>query len=170
MEAFRVEFSLTSASVTLGDAAQAAGLKHAGHLAEWLDGKWLEHYTLGAFQQVADQCKIHNYGMNLEPIGEPKFEFDVAAMRGYQLFAISCTTEHEVGRCKLKLFEAYLRARQLGGDEARVGLVCCYGNPDYLRHQVERAWDAQGKVRVFGRADLPTLPASLVDWFNTAAG
>lgn len=169
-ETFRAEFSLTSASVTLEEAAQAAGIEHCDHLAKWLDGKWLEHDTIAAFQQVADQCEVHNYGMNLEPLGEPQFEFDVAAMRGYQLFAISCTTELGVGRCKLKLFEAYVRARQLGGDEARVGLVCCYDNPDHLRHQVERAWDAQGKVRVFGRADLPTLPASLVDWFNTAAG
>ncbi len=140
-------------------------------LAKWLDGKWLEHYTLWALQQIASECQIQQVGMNIEP-KERDFEFDVVAMRGYQLFALSCSTESKKGDLKRKLFEAYVRARQMGGDEARVGLICCApkdnpdSNPAAIQSEIEETWDAQGKVRVFGAEHLPDLPAYLKDWFD----
>jgi hypothetical protein len=146
--------------------------KRVGEVAEWLDGKWLEDYTLWALQQVAESCHIHQTAMSIQP-RERGFEFDVAAMRGYQLFAISCSTETRKGKLKLKLFEAYVRARQMGGDEARVGLVCCApkdnpeSNPAAIQREIEEDWDAHGKVRVFGAEHLPDLPAHLQDWFNS---
>lgn len=156
---------------TLSDLA-AQWEKEVGYLAEWLDGKWLEHYTLWALQQIESDCQIHQPGMSFEP-KERDFEFDVAAMRGYQLFALSCSTESKKGVLKLKLFEAYVRARQMGGDEARIGLVCCApqdnpdSNPARIQSEMEESWDAQGKVRVFGAEHLLDLPAHLRDWFNS---
>lgn len=141
-------------------------------LAQWLDGKWLEHYTLWALKKIAPECQIHQVGMNVEP-KERNFEFDVVAMRGYQLFALSCSTQSKKGELKLKLFEAYVRTRQMGGDEARVGLVCCApkdnadSNPAAIQSEIEETWDAQGKVRVFGAEHLPELPAYLKDWFDS---
>ena len=155
----------------LGDLASKWG-KKVGEVAEWLDGKWLEHYTLWSLQQIAQACTIHEIAMNIIP-RERKFEFDVAAMRGYQLFAISCSTETRKGRLKHKLFEAYVRARQMGGDEARIGLVCCapkdnpVSNSDAIQEEIEESWDAAGKVRVFGADCLPDLPNCLRDWFNS---
>jgi hypothetical protein len=156
---------------TLGELATRWGVE-AGELAEWLDGKWLEHYTLWALRQIASECQIHQSGMHLEP-KERDFEFDVAAMRGHQLFALSCSTESKKGVLKLKLFEAYVRARQMGGEEARVGLVCCAptdnpdSNPAAIQSEIEETWDAKGKVRVFGAEHLPNLPDYLRDWFNS---
>src|SRR5216684_6429546 len=110
---------------TLEDVQLPTGWK-IDKLAEFLDGKWLEQYALNSLKQAATDCHIHDCGMNLATTSEGQsFEFDVAAMRGYQLFALSCTTSAEKGLCKHKLFEAYVRARQMGGDEARVALVCC---------------------------------------------
>jgi hypothetical protein len=147
-------------------------------VAKWLDGKWLEHYTLWALQQIASECQMHQAWMNIEAIKkndnkDRSFELDVVAMRGYQLFAISCTTGYKKSPLKSKLFEAYVRARQMGGDEARVGLVSCApkdnpdSNPSSIQSEIEEAWDAQGKVRVFGAEHLPDLPTYLKDWFDS---
>jgi len=41
---------------------------------------------------------------------------------------------------KQKRLEAYVRARRLGGDEARVALVCCSDDLDGLEHDMRRLW------------------------------
>jgi len=158
---------------TLGELA-AQWHKEIGSLAKWFDGKWLEHYTLWAVQNVAQECEVHDAVWNLEPEKgtKDKFDLDVAALRGYQLFAISCTTGSNKGLIKQKLFEAYIRARQLGGDEARVGVVCFApednpsGNPTRIKQEIEEEWDAKGKFRVFGAEDIPHLTDRLKEWFN----
>jgi NAD(P)H-hydrate repair Nnr-like enzyme with NAD(P)H-hydrate epimerase domain len=67
--------------------------------------------------------------------------------------------------CKLKLFEAYVRARNLAGDEARVGLVCMAKEPKKIEQEMVRSWDVEGKVRVWGHQHLPKFSEQLVDWF-----
>ena len=71
------------------------------------------------------------------------------------------------------MFEAYIRARQLGGDEAKVAVVCFAsknnknGSPDIIRKEIEEEWDVEkGMFRIFGVEDLPDLPAHLKEWFN----
>jgi len=151
---------------TLGDISLPQGWDIV-KFAEWLDGKWLDQYTFDCVRQEATSCGLDDYGFSLKAKGI-EFEFDVAATRGYQLFALSCTTDSEKGMSKLKLFEAFLRARQIGGDEARVALVCCYHNPRALEQEIEETWFTEGRVRVFGKEDLPSLPARLKEWFETA--
>lgn len=150
--------------------AQKQGFDHFTQLCEWLDGTWLEHYGLAQVQQVAMACGIHDSrlsfrirGLNQPNYRWDKFEFDVAFMHHYQLFALSCTTTDRRGLCKQKLIEANLRARQLGGAEARVGLVCCYDKPDSLRSELEVA-TRNRKIAVFGRSDLPSLGQKIVNW------
>lgn len=150
---------------TLGDALPQGW--EIVKFAEWLDGKWLDHYTFDCVRQVATSCGLHDYGLSLKSQGV-EFEFDVAATRGYQLFALSCTTGSEKGMSKLKLFEAYIRARQIGGDEARVALVCCYHDPSVLQKEIEESWFPEGRVHVFGRENLPDLAVRLKEWFETA--
>ncbi|MFP4441185.1 MAG: hypothetical protein ACLFVO_28460 [Chloroflexaceae bacterium] len=53
------------------------------------------------------------------------FEFDVAFMRGHQLFGLSCSAMTKKPELKKKLFEAAVRAAQLGGGETCFALVCC---------------------------------------------
>lgn len=141
-------------------------------LAEWLDGKWLEHYTLWSIKKVASSNNITDVGLGIKP-NEKVFEFDVAAMRGYQLFAISCTTDTKKKMLKQKLFEAYIRARQMGGEEARVALVCCASpespdsNPKKIEQEIQDEWEAKDKIRVFGTDSLTELPENLEDWFKS---
>lgn len=143
---------------------------------KWFLGDWLEEYTLWACLEARSKVPdlFNDFGIDLTP-RNPKgrsFQFDLALVRGYQLFAISCIASDKKEKCKEHLFEAYVRARQMGGDEARVGLVCCApkdnpdSNPAAIQREVEESWDAAGKVRVFGAEHLPDLPAYLQDWFN----
>ncbi len=155
----------------LGEAAQQSGFAKVKHLCEWLDGKWLEHYVFHVISQVKNQrpaSRIHDIGMGIRPKNEPdspEYDIDIGVMQGYRLYAISCTTDADPGMCKLKLFEAYIRARNMAGDEAGVGLVCMADKPENLQRQVVRSWDAEGKVRVFGRQDLPNLIDRVAEWF-----
>ncbi|MEH1966532.1 Card1-like endonuclease domain-containing protein [Nostoc sp.] len=136
------------------------------HFCEWLDGKWLEHYVLDQIKDIANSQLIQDYGLNFEILlqgTKDGFEFDVAFTRGYQLFAISCTTAIERKLCKSKLFEAYLRARQMGGEEARVALVCCSDEPDTLKAEIAETLSNK-KIAVFGRADLLNLSNNIIKW------
>jgi hypothetical protein len=152
----------------LGSMSSCLGWK-IDRLAEWLDGRWLEYYVLDAVKKVASDCRLNDYGMTLKLISnEFNFELDVAAMLGYQLFALSCTTSDSRSLCKSKLFEAYVRARQIGGDEARISLVCCINDPDSLLQEVKETWFTEGRVRVFGMENLPDLSTMLQEWFETA--
>lgn len=128
---------------------------------QWLDGGWLEDYVLWQVEEISKKYSLHERKRSLH-IQDPEkswrktdqFEFDVAFLRGYQLFAISCTTTSAHDYCKEKLFEAYQRAQQLGGDEARIALVCCYdNNTNYLKQELSLVVDDR-KIEVFGRSDL----------------
>ena len=156
-------------------------------LGNWLYSFWLEDYVLMCIQAVAQQCGIHETGKSVEPYDllanryggkEGCFVFDVYAIKGIQLFGISCTVSRKE-LLKLKLFEAFVRARQIGGDEARVGLVCMASeNPDSgrpkLKRQLKESWDeSSNMIEVFGAEDLLVAPngthklqQQLIEWFS----
>ncbi|MGB3207554.1 MAG: DUF1887 family CARF protein [Crinalium sp.] len=143
--------------------------KEIEHFCKYLDGLWLEHHVLQQVKNIADQNSIKDYGLNFKvplPGTKEGFEFDVAFTRGYQLFAISISTTSKRDLCKLKLFEAYLRARQMGGDEARVALICCTNEPDTLK--AEMALIGDKKIAVFGREHLRDLPKKIEEWIKQA--
>ncbi len=138
------------------------------HFCDWLDGLWLEHHVLEQVKNIFAQCSMGDYGMNFQVplVGTVDgFQFDVAFTRGYQLFAISVSTTSNRKLCKGKLFEAYLRARQMGGDEARVALICCTDEPDSLRSEIAVSIDDK-KIAVFGREDLMDLSSKIEAWIK----
>ena len=112
---------------------------------------------------IAAEAQIQDYTANIktEPIN---FEVDVVAIRGYQMFAISCTTSKEMSLVKSKLFEAYVRARQMGGDEARIALICCSDEPAQVEKQMASELQYEGRIRVFGQPDLPNIGQRLKNW------
>lgn len=162
------------ADATLEDWARAAreftfnsdGIKK---FMRWLaGGYWLESIVLDALLQIKEVCELDDCGMGYEA-NQSKFEFDVAATRGYQLFAISCTTDDKDGKCKQKLFEGFERAKQIGGDEARTALACYSRDPVNLLDKFKREnFFAEGTVRVFGAEQLQDLPKHLANWINNS--
>ncbi len=134
------------------------------YFCDWLDGLWLEDYVLEQIINIDNSYSISDCGQdfNIRLTSKNKFQFDVAFTRGYQLFAISCTTTSKRPLCKSKLFEAYLRARQMGGDEARVALVCC-SDDDTLTEEILASTNDE-KIQVFGRENLTELSDKFAKW------
>jgi hypothetical protein len=179
-----LDFDKSSKELDLIKVREKYDFQNLEEVCQWLDGVWLEEYVLSQVQNVATQFDFDQSVMSLH-IEDPnnpnrttdQFEFDVAFLRGYQLFGISCTTSAIKSRCKQKLFEAILRARQLGGDEARIALVSCVGldrnrnylsaRPEWLKQDVNLAISDR-KIEVFGREDLTPAKFSrkLTSWIQ----
>lgn len=160
-------------------AATGRGCKDEQDFCKWLSGTWLESAVLSALQNCSEKLHLKECCMDLQPkvpsngAGKTEFQFDVVAIRGYQLFAFSCTTESAEesggrGLLKQKLFEAYVRARQMGGDEACVALVCCarQETADELEDEMRRDFSPEGRIRVFGREHLEKLAKNIADWIR----
>ena len=136
----------------------------------WFEGLWLEELADDAVGRIAAELPIKPAPLRCryKASGGDFFELDAAFLFGYQLFAISCIATDLKDKAKEHLFEAFVRARQLGGDEARVGLVCCMNDTEPLRKEIERTWDAEGKIRVFDHRQLGDLPKAFKEWVKTA--
>ncbi|MEH2239752.1 Card1-like endonuclease domain-containing protein [Nostoc sp.] len=167
--AFKQEnFLINENELSLQQVQKTGVFQKIKHFCEWLDGLWLEHYVLEQVQNIAKKQLIEDYRMNFAiPLTGTRdgFQFDVAFTRGYQLFAISCTTTSKRDLCKSKLFEAYLRARQMGGDEARVALICCSNEPDTLKAEILASINDK-KIAVFGREHLANLSEEIDKWIT----
>lgn len=74
---------------------------------------------------------------------------------------------------KEKLFEAYVRGQQLGGDEAKIGVVCFASetnpkaSPERIRKDIEEEWHLENKFRVFGAEQIPNLSMYLKEWLTS---
>lgn len=136
------------------------------------NGEMFEDFIFSKVLLLKNECHLHDVGAHFE-VSIPKetdkfFELDVVAIRGYQLFTISCTLE---GRStspgkdlrKAKLFEIVHRARQLGGAEVRIGLVCL---ADEDRTKLLRKQLKSDHIEVWGEADLKSVRTKLKSWFN----
>ncbi len=164
----------------------------------WFGGAWLEDCAFASLLEAAELLGIADTetGRNLvfhtriNGTDADKFELDCAAIKGYQLFALSCcsagtpaldettnkndcqtTTEEPLegtGKARLKehLIEGYVRARQLGGDEARIGLVSFYPEAEKLELELRRSWDMEGKIKVFTLKDFSDLTTAFVKWIR----
>lgn len=122
---------------------------------------WLEHFVLDRILSLQGRCGITDYAHGFEShifepinIGAEKFESDVLAIQNYRLFYFSVTRSENKKNNKLKLFEAYARAQQLGGEQAKAVLVTLYEDPEGLRRELYDERHIQ--VYVFGPDDMRT--------------
>ena len=175
-KAINAELRLGGHSLHLGTAAKTCRYgTRADKFCNWLDGEWLESALLKALKNLSGALKLHDVKMNVTPEipTGTHFQYDVVAIHGYQLFAFSCSTAGDEagdrGRLKRKLFEAAIRARQMGGDEACVALVCCSNDPEGLQEEVRNIFlDTAGdeRIKVFGRKHLAALEERTRDWIK----
>lgn len=174
--AMQQELGNSNDQLNLADAATRCSYKEIEKICTWLKGGyWLETVVFQALDSCKTQSNLHDISMNLKPslTSGTNFEFDVVALRGYQLFAFSCSTDtdspkNKGGKARLKkrLFEAYIRARQMGGDEARVALVCCAEKPYELELEMYRTLDTEGRIKVFGQEHLDDLTEYIQTWIK----
>jgi hypothetical protein len=168
-----IELSLNQFAEKSKQSADKPHLEKSKDACRWLDGLWLEHYVLHQVQLLSENHPglINDSGMSfkVKDAKKEKFEFDVAFVKDYQLFALSCTTDASKSLCKSKLFEAYIRSRQLGGEQARVALVCCYDKPKDLADEmkVDSEVDKKDpKIVVFGCKELDNLHVHIKNWIE----
>ncbi len=137
---------------------------------KWFLGVWLERYAANSFSALPDDLHITYKDTNLfyqkQEQKSDNFELDMAGIIGYQLFAVSCIATTKKPKAKEHFLEIYVRSRQLGGDEARTGLVCLVEDKDGLEEEIKNLWDAKDKVKVFGMNELKNLTQNLTDWFR----
>lgn len=138
----------------------------------------MEELALQAIQDNAQEFGIQYYGAAVHPKPQRsseklKFDLDVAALIGYQLFAVSCiVSQKRGGETKKHLLEAYMRARQLGGEEARVALLFCGTDAEakLLEKQLKQDFHVDSHVKVFGLSALHNLTAEFRRWFRDNSG
>lgn len=140
---------------------------------KYFEGCWLESYCLSQLQPLMKNGVLDAAMCNLL-VEDPRFEIDVVAICGYQLFLFSCTTidkpdKKDKSELKQKLFEAYVRSRQLGGDEARVVLVTLSNYPDEIELEMSQFMGGEKlvgerRVKVFGRQQLKSLGEYIGQW------
>lgn len=97
------------------------------------------------------------------------FELDVVAVLGYQIVVVSCTVDSKQDMIKQKGIEAILRARQLGGDEARA-IVLCGAHPNTAELIEDELKDEMGSasepLQVWGRDRWRRLPKELYQYLR----
>ena len=105
---------------------------------KFFNGIWLEYGAYVAFKDALEKISTNNLDRNNYKLFHSvharrakatdqrvkHFELDVVAVLGYQIVVVSCTVDRSHDRIKQKGMEAILRARQLGGDEARAIVLC----------------------------------------------
>lgn len=149
---------------------------------KWLRGQWLESAVLAALRDANERYGLRldtmlaNVHVLLQANQAPDFELDVVALRGHAVYALSCKTGGDGAdpsrtKLRLALAEARVRARQIGGDEARVGLVCCADEPADLEDELRSDFDVlndggNARLIVFGRDALEHLPDRLGQWIG----
>lgn len=165
--------SESEVELSLKQFSEKGKFEKSKHACQWLDGLWLEHYVLSQVDKISTSNPywIHDSGMSfkVEDAKKEKFEFDVAFTKDYQLFALSCTTDATKTLCKSKLFEAYIRAHQLGGDQARIALVCCYNKPEEIEAELKVETEVakeDPKIAVFGCKELDNLQVHIKEWIE----
>jgi hypothetical protein len=126
---------------------------------EFIGGKWLEEYILKVTSETLETLsartgiKVSTH-MGLIIAHERRDrELDVYGVCGYSSVLLSCTTDREPGRVKLKAFEALQRARELGGDHAEIIVVSLMDDTSLVRDDLT-TFDAEQHFHILGRSDV----------------
>lgn len=156
------------AITTIGELHSELQSRSNNYLGE--GGDWLEDWVLQCLQELKGDlafndvvCSARTQKKN-KP-SECEMELDVVAIRGYQIFIFSCYAGSNMDSCKAKLYEAAMRARQLGGSEARFALVCGHADKTKVEAQMSGT-TAEQSFRVFDRHDLPKLKTEVTSWIR----
>jgi hypothetical protein len=160
--------SWNPAMTTIGQLHAALNSRSHNYLGD--GGDWLEDWVLQQLQELKSELAINDVVCSARTQrphkrSECEMELDVVAIRGYQLFVFSCYVGSHMNSCKAKLYEAAMRAQQLGGSEARFALVCGHTNKQQVADQMSGTLSTRS-FAVFDRHDLPNLKAEMRQWIR----
>lgn len=136
-------------------------------LNSFLTGKWLEAYVYyvlkKGFNENPDIKNRSEMVINWHvgsTSGPEDTELDIMIVNGYQFTGISCSTQDEFKKQKLKGFEILHRVEQVGGEEARAILITMLDS-DNTKNLSRNLYIISGasydNLLVVGKDDLPNL-------------
>ncbi|MCA9941320.1 MAG: hypothetical protein KC418_21915 [Anaerolineales bacterium] len=157
------------------------GFQQLRSFAQFFDSGWFEFHVLNTLEQIKENLGLTAIFANVvashkEAKSSQQTELDVVVIRGYQLFLFSCSVANPEAAgnrslLKHKLFEAYIRAKQLGGDEACAALVCFADDPGDLEEEIKLSiGTSSGQIKVFGKNYLSCLSAEITGWMKKQIG
>ncbi len=128
---------------------------------EFLDGRWFEQFIYDVLKKNIKNNRTTidiNWKFKKPEWQSPEqnFELDIILITGYQLIGISCTTSNKKGLCKGKGFEIFMRARQIGGEEARSILMTRLpeGKKGELQQELDIDTGGRENILILGGDDL----------------
>jgi len=139
---------------------------------EYLDGKWLEHYVYEKLKlqlQSKGFKENRDFGWSLKAKNEleKSFELDIFIIIGYQLVAISITTESKTYIYKSNRFEVIHRARQIGGDESIAILITGLKNTTDLQNDLQiNTGTTEERFKVFGIDDWKDIDKKILNFIK----
>lgn len=159
---------LCDGSATAEKVAHLLGRRNFTSCRKIFMGEWLEDFIFKAILEIAPQFGIDNCRKDLVISFDKRirFEIDVAAILDYRFLLFFCTTAWRNFQIKAILYEAQIRAQQLGGNDAQILLVTCAKNSDRLQQETTQGWQQRSDVTILGREHLPNLKDHLFVWLN----
>lgn len=170
-------------SYTARDAASPKEKQDLEHMHRFFKGVWLEYAAYDSLRQALEGSAKQNntrknyqlfHGVHIRRTESPHrrrptqhgdfikpFELDVVAVLGYQLLVVSCSVSIREADIKHKAMEGIIRARQLGGDEARAIVLCRIKKDvaDTIQAEVEDEMGSEAlPLQIWGENRWRTLP------------
>lgn len=147
--------------------------KEEYHLYDYINSTDFEKYIYAQTSNILKGMNLDNskiiHSFKGKKTKEKDFEVDILVLMGNRVVLISCTTSDDEKKCKQKFFEVIFRAQQIGGDYAKVILVCCL--PDDRRKKFEEdleSFDSSyyKSSKIFYENDLKEVDNKLKEYFK----
>ena len=136
----------------------------------FLNGIWLEYAVYAALSNALKGIFSNNnergnyalfHNVYVQRSRGKLFELDVLAVLGHQIVVVSCTFTSNQALIKQKGMEAILRARQLGGDEARAIVLCSADKSvsDLVQRELhDEIGSTAPPLEIWGKSRYPRRP------------
>lgn len=147
--------------------------KEEYHLYDYIDSTDFEKYIYAQTSNILKGMNLDNskiiHSFKGKKTKEKDFEVDILVLMGNRVVLISCTTSDDEKKCKQKFFEVIFRAQQIGGDYAKIILVCCL--PEKSRKKFEEdleSFDSSyyKSSKIFYENDLKEVDNKLKEYFK----
>ena len=123
-------------------------------LNRFVNGIFLEEFVFYVLNKYKEELKITDVAWNVEIKKRRKFEVDVVATKGVDIYVFSCTTD-KYDLIKQKSFEVITRAQQFGGIAGIPILVSCVNKRNkrnFADDMIER--EEKNRFILLGRDDI----------------
>lgn len=155
----------------------------------FFNGTWLEYAAYAALKKVLEGICSNPEGICSNPdrgnyklfhsvyvrranamdLKVRPFELDVVAVLGHQIVVVSCTISGNANTIKQKGIEAYHRAKQLGGDEARAIVLCSAHSaqqPFYQDELRDETGSPDVPLQVWGSSEWENLTGKFTEYLT----